>query len=321
MRMDRLLNMVVLLVNRKRVRAKDLAEHFGVTVRTVYRDIDTICQAGIPVVSYPGLNGGLGIAEGYRLDRTVLSEEELASVMVALRSVSSSYEDAHAAAVQEKIRAVVTEGQAERFRERTESIRIDFSPWGSHPRLKEDVELLKSAIESKHTVRFQYCSVKGEMLSREAEPYTLVLKNNHWYLYGYCLLRQEFRMFKLSRMGELERLDKTFRRREVDADELPWERERRQMPTRYAAMVLRFPVELRLLVDDWFGREQAVPEPGREDRFLLVRATWPEDEWLYGFLLSLGDRMEIVEPLRLREHIRHLAERIVRMYSGSPQET
>jgi predicted DNA-binding transcriptional regulator YafY len=314
MRMDRLLNMVVLLVNRRRVRAKELAEYFGVTVRTVYRDIDTICQAGIPVVSFPGLNGGLGIAEGYRLDRTVMSEDELVSVMVALQSVSSSYEDAHAAAVQEKIRAVVTDRQAERFRVRTESIRIDFSPWGTHPRLKADVELLKEAIESKSRVRFQYCSVKGEMLSREAEPYTLVLKNNHWYLYAFCLLRQEFRFFKLARMGELERLSPTFLRREMNLDELPWEQER-QDPSRTVEMVLRFPMELRLLVEDWFGRGQGVPEPGREDRYLLVQAAWPEDEWLYGFLLSFGDRMEILEPVRLREHIRAVAGRIVSLYS------
>lgn len=315
MRLDRLLHMVVLLANRKKVRAKDLAEEFGVTVRTVYRDIDTICQAGIPVVSFPGLNGGLGIAEGYRLDRNVFSEDELASVMVALRGVTDSYRDPHAAAVQEKIKAAVAGRPSDRFLQRAESIRIDYSGWGSAPWIKERVELLKEAVEARRLVRFHYGNAKGEMMLREAEPYTLVLKSGSWYLYAYCLSRQDFRIFKLARMAELEATDRSFERRAIDPDHAPWEGDR-PATAPHVSLVLRFPSELRLLAEDWFGMEAVEPEPGTEGRFLLVRITWPEDEWLYGHLLSFGDRMEIVEPARLRARIRDTALRVADLYRG-----
>lgn len=314
MRMDRLLNMVVLLVNRKRIKAKELAEHFGISVRTVYRDVDTICQAGIPVITYPGLNGGLGIAEGYRLDRTVLSEEELASVMVALKSVSTSLGDTHTTAVQQKIQAVITDRQAERFRERTESIRVDFSPWGSDPRLKGDVEALKEAIESKRCARFIYCNAKGERMPRQVEPYTLVLKNRSWYLYAYCLTRVDFRFFKLARIRELQLLEDSFVRRDINLDELPWEQEWRGADR--ISLVLRFRSAIRPLVEDWFGVEQvedAVDTTGED--FLIVRTEMPEDEWLNGFLLSFGDRMEILEPAHFRQKLKNYAERVVALYS------
>ncbi|WP_438447704.1 helix-turn-helix transcriptional regulator [Gorillibacterium sp. sgz5001074] len=316
MRLDRLLHMVVLLANRKRVRAKDLADEFGVSVRTVYRDIDTICQAGIPIVSFPGMNGGLGIADGYRLDRNVFSVDELASVMVALDGVAGSIGDPHAAAVQDKIRAVMAGRPSERFRQRTESIRIDYNAWGSAPWLKERVEMLRDALENNRLVRFQYGSAKGELLGREAEPYTLVLKNGTWYLYAFCRSRGDFRLFKLARMGELELTGEGFERRELDPESAPWEGDR-AAPAPHVPMVLRFPAELRLLAEDWFGIDAVEPEPGSDGRTVLARAAWPEDEWLYGYLLSFGDRMEIVEPARLRERIRDMALRIVMQYSGA----
>jgi predicted DNA-binding transcriptional regulator YafY len=316
MRMDRLLNMVVLLANRKRVRAKELAEQFGISVRTVYRDVDTICQAGIPIVSFPGLNGGLGIADGYRLDRNVFSEDELASVMVALQGVAGSYGDPHAASVQEKIRAAVAGHRTDRFRERSESIRIDYSGWGSAPHLKERVELLKEAVENRCRVRFEYGNAKGELLRREAEPYTLVLKNGSWYLHAYCLTRREFRLFKLARMRSLEATDRIFERRDIEAEQLPWEGDR-PASAPHVSLVLRFPAELRLLAEDWFGAEAVGPEPGTAGRSILARITWPEDEWLYGYLLSFGDRMEIVEPERMRVKIRDTALRIAKLYDGA----
>jgi predicted DNA-binding transcriptional regulator YafY len=331
MRLDRLLQMVVMLVNRKRVKAQELAEYFGVSVRTVYRDAETISLAGIPVVTYQGLNGGLGIAEGYRLDRTVMSEEELASVMIALKSVSSSIKDAHSEAVQEKIRAVVPESQASRFKERTDSVRIDFGPWGHRPGLMNDVELLKKAIGDKRKVCFIYCNAKGENEARTVEPYTLVLKNSHWYLYAYCLLRGGFRFFKLSRMRETEVLAEAFLKRDINLDELPWEQEW-QKPSSTVPLLLRFPKELRPLLEDWFGVEQIKdclsdsgfnsthPSPGSSG-FLLVQATFPEDEWLYGYLLSFGSKLEILEPERVRERVRTMAEQVVALYSKPVPKT
>lgn len=319
MRLERLLHLVVLLANRKRIAAKELAERFGVSVRTIYRDIEAICQAGIPVVTYPGLNGGVGLAEGYRLDRSVFSEEELASALVALRGFAGAFGDPHAEAVQEKIWAVVDGKPAERLRERTGLLRIDHTGWDASPWMKERVELLKQAAAGKMVVRFRYGSAKGETLLREAEPYTLVLKNGAWYLHAYCLLREKFRLFKLSRMGELETTGRLFAGRAPDSDSAPWEGDR-AAPAEYVHMVLRFRSELRLLAEDWFGPEAVETEPGTDGQRVLARVRWPEDEWLYGCLLSFGSRMEIVEPERLRIRIREEALRIAGIYGEEEKD-
>jgi predicted DNA-binding transcriptional regulator YafY len=333
--------MVIMLVNHRRIKAKELAEHFGVSVRTVYRDAETISLAGIPVVSFPGAHGGLGIADGFRLDRTAFSDNELASVMMALKSVAGTYTDVHNQAAQGKIQAIVTEKQADMLRIKTESVRVDPSPWGHTIRIKQDIELLKNAIERLRTVIFVYSGANGKTEGREVEPYTLVLKNHRWYLYAYCLLRDGFRFFKLARMKELKQGEASFIRRQVNLDDLPWEQQW-QKPEQTVELVLRFPAELKTLAEDWFGVEQVMEErsackrtigetggeaSGRNGKeggcasstalagSLLVHTALPENEWLYSYLLSFGPRMEVMEPARLRERIRSMAEQIVAVYS------
>lgn len=374
MRLDRLLQMVVMLVNRRRMKAQDLAEYFGVSVRTIYRDAETISLAGIPVVSYQGLNGGLGIAEGYRLDRTVLTEEELAGVMLALQSTSGSLPDSRAAAVQEKLQALVTGEQAARLQEQTDSVRIDFGPWGYGGELKNRVELLKIAIGKRELVGFTYCNAKVETAYRVVEPYTLVLKNNHWYLYAFCLEKQDFRFFKAGRMRGVEPQGRYFVKRELDPDSRPWEQEWLS-PERAMPLVLRFPRELRHLMEDWFGLEAVLEEcpilpsdegeeawnqtgqgnasseacpdeecehdpgpcvdeaakltgatlpgsrDGNADRWLYLRMAWPEDEWLYGYLLSFGTNLEVLHPVHVRQKLRRMAEGVAAMYAPGVLET
>lgn len=343
-----MLQMAVMLVNRRRIKAKELAEFFGVSVRTIYRDAETISLAGIPIVAYPGLHGGLGIAEGYRMDRTVLSEEELAGMMLALQTVSGSLRDTRTEAAQEKLKALVTGVQAERFRDQMDSVRIDFGPWAHASALKAGVELLKAAIAAREIVGFTYCNARGETVFRNAEPYTLVLKNNHWYLYAFCLLKEEFRLFKVNRMRELAGTGQYFVKRELQLDEPPpWEQEW-MSPARTVSLVLRFSREVRVLVEDWFGVDQVLEEmpeaketlegesgfqerrqrdagleaadkesgsPASAPGWLYVQVTLPEDDWLYSYLLSFGSRLEIVRPERVRQRVRSMAEEVAALYS------
>ena len=116
MKLDRLLAIVVLLINRGRVQAKDLADTFEVSIRTIYRDIDTLGQAGIPVVTYQGMSGGIGLAEGYRLDRNVLTDRDLASIVTALRSVSTSHTNAARELLMEKLSSIIPESKTMTFR-------------------------------------------------------------------------------------------------------------------------------------------------------------------------------------------------------------
>lgn len=159
MKLDRLLAIIMILNNKKRVQARDLADMFDVSVRTVYRDIEVINLAGVPIITYQGANGGIGIAEGFRLDKNVLTYDELSSIVMALKSVSSSYSDPNITAALQKISGMVV-NRPENFRLKADHIFIDFSPWGSEPRLKAKVTALKDAIERAKTVTFTYHSVR-----------------------------------------------------------------------------------------------------------------------------------------------------------------
>ncbi len=271
MRMDRLLNMVALLANRRQMKAQELAEHFGVSVRTIYRDADTISLAGFPIVSYPGAGGGLGIAEGFRLDRTVLSEEELSSVLLALHSTSGLWPGETGSATLEKLKAVLAgvcqkEAGHTRILEGMDSLHFDHTPWNRPGGYAEELALLRHGIEACRLVRFHYFSAGGEAGERLVEPYTLVMKSGQWYLYAYCLLRQGFRLFRLSRLREPEVTAEQFRRRETEPESLPWNNQW-TMEGSLVEVKLRFPVRLRPLAEEWFGgglvRVEAARTPGR----------------------------------------------------------
>lgn len=336
MRMDRLLNMVALLANRRQMKAQELAEHFGVSVRTIYRDADTISLAGFPIVSYPGAGGGLGIAEGFRLDRTVLSEEELSSVLLALHSTSGLWPGETGSATLEKLKAVLAGAcQAEaghtRLLEGMDSLHFDHTPWNRPDGYAEELALLRQAIEACRLVRFHYFSSGGEAGERLVEPYTLVMKSGQWYLYSYCLLRQGFRLFRLSRMREPEVTAEQFRRRETEPDALPWNNQW-PMEGSLVELKLRFPVRLRPLAEEWFGGGLVRMEPARTagrleadsvaagdcslkrgtiaqelEEELVATLRVPEDNRLIGYLLSFGGLVEVLEPERIRRKLREVA--------------
>lgn len=321
MRMDRLLNMVALLVNRRQMKAQELADHFGVSVRTIYRDADTISLAGFPIVSYPGAGGGLGIAEGFRLDRTVLSEEELSSVLLALHSTSGLWPGDTGSAALEKLKAVLAgacraEAGHARLLEGMDSLRFDYAPWSRPEGYAEELALLRQGVEARRLARFHYFSAAGESVERVVEPYTLVMKSGQWYLYAYCLLRQDFRLFRLSRMRELELAEEHFRRRETEPASLPWNNEW-PMEGSQVELKLRFPGRLRPLVEEWFGWGLLHLEPGgetqEEDQVAIVRM--PEDNRLIGYLLSFGELVEVLEPERIRRRLREAALAVAARYA------
>lgn len=310
MKLDRLLAITIILINRNRVQAKELAEMFGVSVRTIYRDVEAINQAGIPVVAFRGANGGIGVVDGYRLHGNVLTSDELASIFSALKSVSSSLDDSSARAVLEKIKGLVPKSREESFKAKTEQVFIDFSPWGTDFWLAEKMDKLRGAIQACLLVSFTYCSARGDVTARTVEPHTLVLKEQKWYLYAFCALRNGFRLFKLTRIKDLKVLDAGFRRREINLEELPWDKGW-DAPQNLVKLVLRFDAGMRILAEDWFGVENVRPD---EAGGCIVEAVLPEDEWLCGFILSFGHRVEVLEPEGLRLKTKEIAARICGIY-------
>lgn len=136
MKLDRLVSILVLLLRKEKVQAKELAELFEVSVRTIYRDIEAINLAGIPIVTYQGVNGGIGIAEGYRLDKSVLTEDEMSTIVSTLNGIATTMPDKKYEIIMEKIRNTIPSKQLENMDLKVKQLIIDFFPWGSGKFLK-----------------------------------------------------------------------------------------------------------------------------------------------------------------------------------------
>ncbi|CAI6082885.1 helix-turn-helix transcriptional regulator [Cohnella sp. JJ-181] len=313
MKLERLLSIIILLLNRRIVQAKELAERFEVSIRTIYRDVEAINAAGIPVVTYQGTNGGIGLSEGYRLDRNVMTDDELAAIVTALRSISTSYGNELHHSLMEKINSVVPPDHAEEFQQKTNGVLIDYAPWDGNERLQPKLKLLKEAIDRLLIVELTYSNADGALSHRRIEPHTLVLKGRQWYLQAYCMDKEQFRLFKLHRMKNLEIVPgRTFIRRTLPAPAPDTSRSSGKLP-QVQEIVLRFQGEARHLAEELFGVEElSLAEDGRWQ----VSKAYPEDEWLYRFILGLGHQVEVMAPAHLREIVASRAAHIAKIYSS-----
>lgn len=310
MKLDRLVSIITVLLRRERVQARELAEMFEVSVRTILRDIEAINLAGIPIVTYQGAGGGIGIAEGYKLDRSVLTGDEMAVLITGLKGVASTMEDPKLAVLLDKFRNAIPKAQQAAIDLKTSQIVIDMSPWGGNRRLKGTLELLRSAIEEKHEVSFSYIDSDGRRTDRVVQPYTLVLKGQSWYLYGWCTLRRAFRLFKIIRARNVRALDTRFIRVET-GEAMPEAESGGEGDARKPArLVLSFEASAENVVLEWFG-DGEFEYCGDK---LIVKTTMSENNWLYGFLLGFGPVMEILEPKHVQEIVKKMAWEIYRKY-------
>lgn len=311
MKLERLLSIIILLINHRRIQAKDLAERFEVSIRTIYRDIDAIDAAGIPIVTYQGVHGGIGLAEGYRLDRNLLTNDELATIVTALRSISTSYEKEQHQQLMEKMNSVVLPNEMETFQDKTNRVFIDYSPWDNSVILQSKLESLEKAIDSYLLAKFTYSNAQGEVTQRIVEPYTLILKGRQWYVQAYCLEKEQFRLFKLRRMKNLSiDFGKFFKRRTLP-EQKPSAGKSSADSSQNLKIILRFQEEARHLAEDWFDIEELIPT---DDGGWQVKKDYPEDEWLYRFILSFGHYVEVLEPIHLRKIIAERAAQITKKY-------
>ncbi len=290
MKINRLLEITIILMNRGTVTARELADRFGVSSRTIYRDIDVLSGAGVPVYTCKGGNGGIHLMEDYSLNKTIVSEHEADSLVLALKTLQATrYPDL--SATLDKLGAL--------FKRSTQNdwVRVDFSPWGSEPNADNKFVNIKMAILNKKVIRFDYLSSLGEKSARTVEPLQLIYKGQAWYLMGWCRSREDFRMFRISRIRKLTLTDDSFAPRNVQKQaeiKVPEE-----VPT-YIKAVLRFRPEIMHRVYDDYD-EDAIRR--NADGSCDVELTMPEDEWVYGYILSFGSNVEVVSPDSLREKI------------------
>lgn len=310
MKIDRLISILVVLLRRERVQAKELAEMFDVSVRTILRDVDAINLAGIPIVTFQGANGGISIAKGYRLDKSVLSADDMAAIIAALKGVSGTMPDHRYDVLMEKLKNPLSTAQLDMLDLKTRQMIIDLSPWGENASLKEKTVLIRQAIENHREIEFDYIDAESRKSKRRVEPYSLILKGKNWYLYAWCLLRQDFRLFKLNRIKHLLLTDQHFQPREVPQEEYPWEGEW-QSSSGMITLDLLFAPEMESIIEEYFDAEMVVQADGK----IMLSICLPENNWMYGWLLSFGSMVEVINPPYIRSILADIAREIVEKYS------
>ncbi|MFC5450517.1 helix-turn-helix transcriptional regulator [Paenibacillus aestuarii] len=312
LKLDRLLAITMLLLNRKRISAKELSERFEVSQRTIYRDVETINQAGVPIVSYAGNTGGYEIMDQYRLDRQFLSLEELQSIIAGLRGIRATVGDQEIGALLDKVGALVAKSEQDPIAALNNQLIIDMNPWRGEKFGKEKLNDLRTAIRETRLVSFQYMSSQSEYTERTVEPMGIVVKGFNWYLYGYCLLRNDFRVFRLSRMKAVEVLNRTFIRKEETLEKLSYGWGKKEPPA-CIQLILHAQPNVRAQVEDYFQSEQIEELPDGSTR---ITAYQPDEPWLHGMLLSYGPSLRVLEPPHLAAIIKNKAKQIVQLYDN-----
>lgn len=296
----------VLLLNRKAVTAGELARRFDVSTRTIYRDIAELSLAGIPVYMTKGKGGGISLVQEYALDKTILSERDRESIILALRTLQVTKHPGAVSAL-EKVAALLSGRSGDSGHE---WVRVDLTRWGSDPNESDKFARVRAAILDRRVIAFVYVDSSGNRTEREVEPLTLVYKGLAWYLYCYCRLRGDFRLLRISRIKGLNVRDERFERRVPPANaSLNYED-----PTkRVLHLRLRFGPDVMHRVYDDFDDRNIARNP---DGTLDVVTSFPEDEWVYGYLLSYGKNVEVLEPSDVREGVAERLAEAIGQYRG-----
>ena len=311
MKVHRLLSIVMLLLTRKRISAQELAERFEVSLRTIYRDLETISSAGIPIVSFSGPSGGYEIMEQYHIDRQIVTLEDLRSISTALKGLASTLHDPKLSEVLVKVGALITKAEQAKLEESGDELLFNANLWRGKHADHETIATLRQAARFRHVVRFRYITAQGGEEDREVEPVGLAWKGYAWYLHAFCRLRQDYRTFRLTRIKHCRALEERFASRGVSLKELDarWDAENTASPQ--IRMVLRFHPRLRVRVEEYFPPEEIEVD---DDGYYRVNTVHAEDEWLYGTLLSFGPDVTVLEPVRLAENVKQRALQIADRY-------
>ncbi len=220
MKVDRLISIILILLDKDRVSAKSLAKTFEVSPRTIYRDIDTINMAGIPVCSISGVGGGFEIMEKYKIDKKVFSTADLSAILMGVSGLSNMMQGDELVNALSKVKSFIPTDRIKEIELKTNQIHIDLSPWMGNKNIQPYFEAIKTALDTNRVLSFEYIDRHGNKTKRLAEPYQLVLKGNYWYWQGFCRKRNAFRLFKLSRMSKLTVLKECFQPREYEKPQL-----------------------------------------------------------------------------------------------------
>lgn len=308
MKVERLLSMIMTLLEKERVGAQELAEQFEVSPRTIYRDIDAINMAGIPVRSTSGVGGGFEIMPSYKLDKKVFSTAELSTLLMGLSGLSGMMRGEELVNTLAKVKSFIPADRAKDIELKANQVCIDLSPWMDTQNIQPYLEIMKTALQESRLLTFSYADQHGNKTVRTVEPYQLVLKSSHWYLQGYCHIRNDYRLFKLSRISGLQMQGETFTPRNYQKPILDFEDVLETMQTR---IKIRIHQSVMDRVLDFCPYEDFSTDG---DEYYIVSFPFIENDYYYGILLGLGDRCECLEPTHVRAEMKHRIRNSAALY-------
>ncbi len=302
MQLNRLFQMVYLLLEKENMTAAELAQRFEVSTRTIYRDVDVLSAAGIPIYASKGKGGGIQLLPEFVMNKSLLTKTQQDEILFALQSLQAAHGDSEDE-ILERLRGMF-------HRQTTEDwIDIDFSHWGSGAQEREKFRLIKKAILEKRVITFDYYSSYGQKSARHTEPVKLTFKAHDWYLQAFCLEKQAMRTFKIMRMHHICITQDSFIKREL----LP--------PLEPQSVPLGNIVRLNLWISpqaayrvfDSFEPQQISVNP---DGSFNVDVWFPEDQWVYGFLLSFGEDLKVLSPSHVRRNLLEKISKVQKNYES-----
>ena len=298
MQINRLFEIVYILLEKKSVTAKDLAERFEVSVRTIYRDIDVLSSAGIPIYASQGKGGGIALMEHFILNKSVLTEAEQDEILFALQSLTVT-RNPESDTVLSKIKSLFNKGTSD-------WIEVDLSPWGSDRNQKCEFTILKNSILNREVIEFEYYNAAGEKGKRRVEPVKLVFKVNAWYLKGFCLTKNATRTFKISRMANLSSTGEYFTARPAEADETGTE-----STQQWINLELKITANSAYRIYEEFNEKEITKN---QDGSFQISTLLPDNKWLISYLLSFGADVLVLSPQHIRNKLKDQSEKIFKSY-------
>lgn len=301
MKVERLYAVTVYLLNHGKTSANELAKHFEVSQRTIQRDIDSLCMAGIPVIATAGAMGGYEISETYRLNHGFATSNDCSYILTALQGLVSATGDKKAMHLLEKIAHASETGGT--------GMILDFSVLQEGE--QSALELLRTAVSERRTVEFTYTNNNKETRTHSVEPVAVLYRWYAWYLLAYSKVRQDYRTYKLVRMSNLHMTEVPFTKEHASADAILSMIDRTDS-RRYTEILIRCREPVRARVIEYLKGNVAEEFPNGD---ALIKATVVENEqfWI-GTLLSLGDQAQVIAPEHIRRQILDSAEKIVSLY-------
>ena len=297
MRESRLFRIVYYLLQNGKATAPELAQKFEVSIRTIYRDIDSISSAGIPIYAMQGKGGGISILNDYTLDKSLFSEQEQEQMLTALQGMVATTE--------KNSNELLTKLSGLFQIKSTNWIEVDFSDWAHRTPQQDTFNIIKEAIFQKRVISFCYFSGKGNKEKRNVRPIRLVFKSKSWYLYSFCLLRNDYRFFKLTRIKELEMLSETYTQ-----DFTSTKIEKQIQVENTVAVKLKFDRQAAFRVYDEFTDNITEDSQGN----LYVQVDLPDNEVLYSYVMSFSDSVEVIEPQSIREQMKKGLQKMQEKY-------